>query len=84
MSIAKCADDYHIDCNKPATLSLHAMCSRTIPFNYLLKDLIMPFSAKGAGIMQLSLWQRRLKIVSRVTSPSAPRPPLRGISMSQF
>lgn len=43
MSIAKCADDYHIDYNKPATLSLHAMCRKTIPFNYPLKELIVLF-----------------------------------------
>lgn len=32
----------------PATLSLHAMCRKTIPFNYLLKELIMQF-CQGCG-----------------------------------
>lgn len=48
MSFAKWADDYHIDYNMPATLSLHAMCRKTIPFNYLLKELIMQF-CQGCG-----------------------------------
>lgn len=43
MSIAMCSDNYHIVYNKPATLSLYAMCCKTIPFNYMLKELIVLF-----------------------------------------
>lgn len=73
VSIAKCADDYHIHHNKHTALSRHAMRSKTIPFNYPLKELIVLF-CHGCRDSVTVLVARLAQNSIGVTSPAALHP----------